>query len=132
MKTTLTPFIAIVLAIGLSVSSAADDPSTSLRSTFQAHCIKCHGKGGKIEGKINLLALKSGDDFLARPRLLERLITVLQDREMPPEDEPPLPQAKRKQMVTLLQAMQHRGLGTGLATLCLGGGNAVALSVEKA
>ncbi len=35
-------------------------------------------------------------------------------------------------LVTLLQAMQHRGLGTGLATLCLGGGNAVALSVEKA
>jgi acetyl-CoA acetyltransferase len=27
--------------------------------------------------------------------------------------------------------MQHRGASTGLATLCLGGGNAVALSVEK-
>ncbi len=35
-------------------------------------------------------------------------------------------------LVTLLHAMQHRGMGTGLATLCLGGGNAVALSVEKA
>jgi len=35
-------------------------------------------------------------------------------------------------LVTLLSAMEHRGVGTGLATLCLGGGNAVALSVEKA
>ena len=35
-------------------------------------------------------------------------------------------------LVTLLNAMDHRGAGTGLATLCLGGGNAVALSVEKA
>jgi acetyl-CoA C-acetyltransferase len=35
-------------------------------------------------------------------------------------------------LVTLLNAMEHRGAGTGLATLCLGGGNAVALSVEKA
>ncbi len=35
-------------------------------------------------------------------------------------------------LVTLLQAMEHQGAGTGLATLCLGGGNAVALSVEKA
>ncbi|MEM7416564.1 MAG: acetyl-CoA C-acyltransferase [Gemmatimonadota bacterium] len=35
-------------------------------------------------------------------------------------------------LVTLLNAMQHRGASTGLATLCLGGGNAVALSVEKA
>ena len=33
-------------------------------------------------------------------------------------------------LTTLLYAMQDRGVGTGLATLCLGGGNAVALSVE--
>ena len=88
MNTTLTPFIALLLAIALPVSSSADDPLTSLKSTFKLHCIKCHGKGPKIEGKINLLALKSDDDFLARPRLLGRLITVLKDREMPPEDEP--------------------------------------------
>jgi len=34
-------------------------------------------------------------------------------------------------LVTLLRAMEHEGVGTGLATLCLGGGNAVALSVER-
>jgi len=34
-------------------------------------------------------------------------------------------------LVTLLHAMQDRGAATGLATLCLGGGNAVALSVER-
>ncbi len=34
-------------------------------------------------------------------------------------------------LVTLLNAMKQRGAGTGLATLCLGGGNAVALSVER-
>ena len=34
-------------------------------------------------------------------------------------------------LVTLLNAMEQRGVGTGLATLCLGGGNAVALSVDK-
>jgi len=33
-------------------------------------------------------------------------------------------------LTTLLYAMKDRGAGTGLATLCLGGGNAVALSVE--
>jgi len=35
-------------------------------------------------------------------------------------------------LVTLLNAMEQRGARTGMATLCLGGGNAVALSVEKA
>ena len=33
-------------------------------------------------------------------------------------------------LVTLLHAMKDRGATTGLATLCLGGGNAVALSLE--
>ena len=33
-------------------------------------------------------------------------------------------------LVTLLYALQDRGLKTGLATLCLGGGEAVAMSVE--
>lgn len=34
-------------------------------------------------------------------------------------------------LVTLLYAMKDRGANTGLATLCLGGGDAVALSVER-
>ncbi len=34
-------------------------------------------------------------------------------------------------LVTLLYAMEDRDVSTGLATLCLGGGNAVALSVER-
>ncbi len=34
-------------------------------------------------------------------------------------------------LTTLLYAMQDRGATTGLATLCLGGGNAVALSVSR-
>jgi acetyl-CoA C-acetyltransferase len=33
-------------------------------------------------------------------------------------------------LVTLLHALKDRGLKTGVATLCLGGGEAVALSVE--
>ena len=33
-------------------------------------------------------------------------------------------------LVTLLYAMKDRGAGSGMAALCLGGGNAVALSVE--
>jgi acetyl-CoA C-acetyltransferase len=34
-------------------------------------------------------------------------------------------------LTTLLYALADRNLNTGLATLCLGGGNAVALSVER-
>jgi acetyl-CoA C-acetyltransferase len=34
-------------------------------------------------------------------------------------------------LTTLLHALEDRSLGSGMATLCLGGGNAVALSVER-
>ena len=34
-------------------------------------------------------------------------------------------------LVTLLSALEDQGKETGLATLCLGGGNAVALSIRK-
>jgi hypothetical protein len=112
MQTTFTTIIALVLSFGLSASLPADDASTSLLSAFKAHCIKCHGKGGKIEGKINLLSLKSGDDFQSRPKLVEELITVLKDRQMPPEDEPLIPSVKREQMVTQLQAMLRQALET--------------------
>ena len=35
-------------------------------------------------------------------------------------------------LTTLLHAMQQRGARTGMASLCLGGGNAVSLTVERA
>lgn len=34
-------------------------------------------------------------------------------------------------LTTLLYALQHRGGTRGIATLCLGGGNGVALAVER-
>jgi acetyl-CoA C-acetyltransferase len=35
-------------------------------------------------------------------------------------------------LTTLLYALEHRNLKRGIATLCLGGGNGVALAVERA
>jgi acetyl-CoA C-acetyltransferase len=34
-------------------------------------------------------------------------------------------------LVTLLHAMEDRGAKTGLAGLCLGGGNAVCMAIER-
>ena len=112
MKTTFPTFIAFVLSAGLAASLAAEDSTASLPSAFKAHCVKCHGQGGKVKGKVNLLALKSDNDLLARPGLIETLVEVLQDREMPPKKEPPLPEATRKHMVTRLQAMLRQALKT--------------------
>ncbi|HVT38739.1 MAG TPA: acetyl-CoA C-acetyltransferase [Gemmatimonadaceae bacterium] len=43
----------------------------------------------------------------------------------------PIGSSGARVLVTLLHAMHARGARTGLATLCLGGGNAVALSVAR-
>ncbi|MFW6201556.1 MAG: acetyl-CoA C-acyltransferase, partial [Gemmatimonadota bacterium] len=44
----------------------------------------------------------------------------------------PIGASGAKILTTLLHAMRDRDAGTGMATLCLGGGNAVAMSVERA
>jgi hypothetical protein len=105
MKMSSYSLIVVAVVLGCASSVLADGYSTSLRPAFEAHCIKCHGQDGAIEGQVDLLGLKSGGELQGRPELLEKLITVLKDGEMPPEDEPPLSAAKRKQMVNTLQAM---------------------------
>ena len=94
-----------------SPSQAQDSPG-ALYAAFKSHCIKCHGRDGKVKGKVNLLALKSDADLLARPELLENLVAVLKEHEMPPEDEPPLPEAKQEQMIVQLEAMLKEALKT--------------------
>ena len=110
MRTVSQTSIGLILSVALSSSLLVDDAVSLLQSAFKSHCIRCHGKGKKVEGKVNLLTLKSADELLGRPELLEDLIAVLKDRERPPKDEQPLPATTRKQMVSQLQAMLARTL----------------------
>lgn len=100
----------LLLLMGPSLPLPAANPlaanaSLSLPLAFREHCVKCHGRKDVIEGEINLLELQSDDDLRADPELLERLIDVLADREMPPDEAPPLAEEKRKQMVSGLQTL---------------------------
>ena len=104
MNTIVT--ISIFLTLGVSPSSvSADDSLASLQAAFDSHCTKCHGKSEESEGEVNLLALKTDDDFLTRPELLEDLINLLKCHKMPPDVEPRLPAAKRHHMISSLQMM---------------------------
>jgi len=105
LKTRLPIFITYTLTAGISFSLFAADSPLAVQSTFKTHCIKCHGKEGKVKGKVNLLKLKSNDDLLAKPELLETIISVLEDHEMPPKDEPELVKADRKHMIAQLKGM---------------------------
>jgi hypothetical protein len=83
-----------------------------LQSAFRQSCVKCHGKNGKVEGKVNLLELKTADDLLAKPALVRDLIEVLDSGYMPPEDEPALASATRKQLVTQLRELLRVAIGS--------------------
>jgi mono/diheme cytochrome c family protein len=109
MKTAFATLPVLLLSIVFAAPSSGQD-STLLQTTFKAHCFTCHGNDGEAEGEVNLLTLKYGDDLQARPELLQRLITVLSDRQMPPEDEPALPEAKRKELVSHLQSRLAQAL----------------------
>ena len=112
MRVVITILIALTTCASPFSSSFAEDSATWLHATFKEHCVKCHGENGKAKGKVNLLELESEGDLQARPGLLEKLIGVLEDREMPPESEPAIEPAKRTQMVRHLKATLDAALET--------------------
>ena len=112
MKTTTPTFIAFVFSAGLTSSLVAEDTTASPLAAFKMYCVKCHGQGDKVKGKVNLLELKSEKDLLARPELLNTLIEVLENREMPPKKKPAPSNAARKHLVARLQGMLRQALKT--------------------
>ena len=84
-------------------ASLADDSLAGINSILDSHCIKCHGEGGKVKGKVNLKELRSANLLSSKPELLESLIGVIKDREMPPEDEPPLSDSEREKLLEWLE-----------------------------
>ncbi|MFP6907268.1 MAG: DUF1592 domain-containing protein [Verrucomicrobiota bacterium] len=98
------PFIFLLCLPGW-LSAKPDVFQAIIRPAFKTHCIKCHGKGGKVKGKVNLLNVKGVDGLLHRPELMEDMIVALKDEDMPPEDEPPLKPELRKQLLRELKGL---------------------------
>ena len=93
-------FIFLKILVG---TSFADDSLVRINSILDSHCLKCHGEGGKVKGKVNLKELRSANLLSSKPELLEALIGVVKDREMPPEDEPPLSDSERGELLKWLE-----------------------------
>ncbi len=102
--------IALLLHVGALRPMQADDNSAALRAAFKTHCIECHGESGESEGEIDLVELQNDGEFLNRPELLEELVTVLEDRRMPPEGNPPVPAAQRAKLIAQLKSLLAQSL----------------------
>ena len=45
--------------LAFAVSAAAEiDFAGQLKPVFAEHCVRCHGKDGKVKGKVNLLSIR--------------------------------------------------------------------------
>lgn len=89
---------ALALLVSLSPGNETVPFEAAIASVFQKNCIQCHGKDGKVKGKVNLLDIAKADDLTADPELLQDILFALEDGEMPPEDEPQ-PSAHRKELL---------------------------------
>ena len=111
-KTALLSFSILALCLGPAPAALAqgDVFAKLIRPTFSKSCVKCHGKGTKVKGKVNLFALKSAADLVKNPELLEKLIEALASAEMPPEKEPPLAAETRKGLVAELKEILRQAV----------------------
>ena len=111
-KTALLSFSILALCLGPAPAALAqgDVFAKLIRPTFSKSCVKCHGKGPKVKGKVNLFALKSTADLVKNPELLEKLIEALASAEMPPEKEPPLAAETRKGLVAELKEILRQAV----------------------
>ena len=77
---------------------------------FQESCVQCHGKDGKVKGKVNLLELHDLDGLKKDPDLLQEIIEAIDFEEMPPEDEPQIDKEERVKLLADLQALREEAM----------------------
>jgi len=77
--------------------------SSVLQPLFKDHCVACHGQNNTTEGEVDLFTLRTAADIVARPELIDDLITVIGAGYMPPEDEAPLESINRRRIVNDLK-----------------------------
>jgi len=95
-----TSIVLLLVLVSLPANIvAADSFEKLITPTFAQHCVKCHGKTKRVEGKTNLFALKSEADLKKDPELIQSLIDALEYEAMPPEDEPGIDSATRDKLV---------------------------------
>ena len=92
----------LALLLAGTTQAASGDAALAL---FKSRCVKCHGKDGKVKGKLNLLEIKTAAQLTGDLERLQTILEVLDASEMPPEKEPPLKPKTRAAAVADLQKL---------------------------
>ena len=88
----MNSFLVLAVLAALAGSSLGVDTKglfdNEIKPFFQQHCIKCHGEGDKIKGKLDLRTYSDHAELLQDADRIEDIISVIKEGEMPPEEEP--------------------------------------------
>ena len=98
--------MAVILLLQSSIGQAVEKPDGNVPQVMQLiqnRCVKCHGKDGKVKGKVDLLKIDSFDKLSSHPDLIKEMIEVLDAGDMPPEKEPVLPEGDRVTIIATLK-----------------------------
>ncbi len=95
---------AIVIVVFLCASTAlASSPVTSF---LEQHCISCHGSTNREPGAVDLSRIRSENSLVAAPELLQKMVDVLSDRMMPPDEASELSAEDRDVFVNALRSLR--------------------------
>jgi hypothetical protein len=95
---------------GKPESKVGSGRDADLQSLLTTHCVKCHGKDGKVKGKVDLFKYSAGGDLRKDSELLQTVLEVIDFGEMPPEEEKPIPQKDKNRVVGLLKLMLNESV----------------------
>ena len=102
------PRLSKLLILSLGIAGAA--PGAGVLEVFQENCVRCHGKDGKVKGKVNLAELGDPGALKKKPELLQEIIDAIDFEEMPPEDEPQLEKGARAKLLGDLQTLRNEAM----------------------
>ena len=109
----MNSFLVFALLAALAGSSLGVDTKglfdTGIKPFFQQNCIKCHGEGEKIKGKLDLRTYSDHAAWLKDADKIEDIISVIEEREMPPEEEPEIDEKTRADILEGLKKDVGRG-----------------------
>ena len=92
---------AVLIVAASALLEAAERPYSfekEIRPLIENTCIKCHD-ADTAKGDLDLSRFKSEEDYTHDPRLLEKVVRLVRDREMPPPAKRPQPKEQERQLL---------------------------------
>ena len=101
----------IAAAVSFACLLPAVGAAEPLADLLTTHCSRCHDAGDDAESDVVLTNVLS-EASTANPELLQRVIGVIDRREMPPEGEPPFTATERAAVLGDLRALEREALAS--------------------